>query len=162
MILLITPSAKAQQCADAIREATGEPADVASTLRQAAGQLRAHEYTAVVLDQLSLEAEPDECELVMQHIETAIPVYVNFAISGTERVIREVRAALHRRKKESILARRWAEEALRNDLKGTVTALLLSCEMALEAPSIPSAAEAKMRAAHELAREIRNKLSLTT
>jgi hypothetical protein len=161
MILLITPFAKAQQCADAIQEATGEVVQVASSLRQAVVSLRNQEFAAVVMDQLSLEAEPEECDLLMEHLETAIPVNVNFAISGPERVIRELRAALRRRKKESLLARQWAEEALRNDLKGTVTALLLSCEMALEAPSLPAPAEAKMRTAHELARELRNKLCLT-
>jgi len=160
MILLITPFAKAQQCADAIKEATGETVQVASSLRLAVAQLRTQEYLAVVMDQLSLEAEPEECDLVMEHLDTAIPVHVNFAISGTERVIRELRAALHRRKKEVLVARQWAEEALRNDLKGTVTALLLSCEMALETPSLPAPAEAKMRTAHELAQELRNKLCL--
>jgi len=160
MILLITPFAKAQECAAAIKEATGETVQVASSLRLAVAQLRTQEYLAVVMDQLSLEAEPEECDLVMEHLDTAIPVHVNFAISGTERVIRELRAALHRRKKEVLVARQWAEEALRNDLKGTVTALLLSCEMALETPSLPAPAEAKMRTAHELAQELRNKLCL--
>jgi hypothetical protein len=161
MILLITPFANAQNCADAIKEATGDTVEISSSLRHAVSQLRTQEYVAVVLDQLSLEAEPEECDLVTEHLGTAIPVHVNFAISGIARVIRELRAALHRRKKESLLARRWAEEALRNDLKGTVTALLLSCEMALEAPSIPAPAEEKIRAAHELAKELRNKLCLT-
>ncbi len=158
MILLITPFAKAHECAETIGLATGDTVEVASTLRQALAQLRNQEYVAVVMDQLSLEAEPEECDLVMEHLGAAIPVQVNFAISGADRVIRELRAALHRRKKESLLARQFAEQALRNDLKGTVTALLLSCEMALETPGIPQPVEAKIRTAHELARELRNKL----
>ena len=75
MILLITPSARAQLCADAVQAATNEPVHLASTLRQAIAQLRAQEYSAVVLDQLALEAEPDEREMVMQHVGAAIPVY---------------------------------------------------------------------------------------
>jgi|SRR3954467_4830834 len=160
MILLITPFAKAQQCADLIRQVTGEAVEVAASLRQAITQLRIQEYAAVVMDQLSLEAEPEECDMVMEHLGTAVPVHVNFAISGPERVMRELRAALLRRKKEGLLARQWAEQALKNDLKSTVTALLLSCEMALEAPGLPAAAEAKIQAAHELARELRSKLCL--
>lgn len=160
MILLITPSARAQQCADALQAASNEIVQVAATLSQAATQLRTQEYVAVVMDQLALEAEPDDSEVVMQHIGAAIPVYVNFAISGTERVVRELRAALHRRQKEALLARQWAEQTLRGELNGTVTALLLSCEMALQAPSLPSTAEAKIRAACGLAQEIRNKLSI--
>jgi hypothetical protein len=160
MILLITPFAKAQECAEAIHAATGEDVQVAAALRDAVIQLRDQEFTAVVLDQLSLEAEPEQCELVMEHLGTAVPVPVNFAISGTQRVLRELRAALQRRKKEAVLSKRWAEETLRNDLKDTVTALLLSCEMALSCEGLPPVAEAKLKSAHELAQELRNRLCL--
>lgn len=160
MILLITPSAKGRDCAEALQTASNDSVQVASNLRQAATQLRAQEYVAVVMDQLALETEPDDSEVIMQHIGAAIPVYVNFAISGSDRIVRELRAALHRRQKEARLAREWAEQNLRGELNGTVTALLLSCEMALQAPSLPSVAETKIRAACELAQEIRNKLSI--
>ncbi len=158
MILVITPFAKAQECTTAIHEATREEVQVASSLPQALAQLRAREYSAVLLDQILLETEPDESEMVLEHIGMAIPLHVNFAISGTERVVRELRAALHRRRKEVELARKGAKQALRNELKGTVTALLLSCEMALEVPNLQSPAEAKMRAVYELAQEVRSKL----
>src|ERR1700690_1921284 len=158
MILLITPSGRAQDCAQALQEATSETAHVAATLRQASTQLRAEEYSAVVVDQSLLEAEPDESEMVLQHLGTAIPVYVNFAISGIARVVRDLRVALHRRKREDLVARREAELGLRNELKGTVTALLLSCEMLLQVPDLPPAAESKMHALHQLAQDMRSKL----
>lgn len=159
MILLITPSAKVQECAKVLEEATSEAAQVAGTLRQAASQLRTQEYTAVVMDQSLVEAEPDESELVLQHIGTAIPVYLNFAISGVDRLVRELRAALHRRKLELVIAREAAEQSLRNELKGTVTALLLSCEMAVQAHDLETA-ETKVRKVYELAMEMRNKLGI--
>jgi hypothetical protein len=158
MILLVTPSARAQDCAKAIQEVTAESAQVAATLRQAVTHLRAQEYSAVVIDHSLLEAEPDEGEMLLQHIGMAIPVHVSFAISGMERVLRELRAALQRGKQEVRLARQGAEQTLRNELKGTVTALLLSCEMALQVPSLPAAAESKMRAVDRLAQDMRAKL----
>ncbi|HUJ95219.1 MAG TPA: hypothetical protein VLW84_08155 [Terriglobales bacterium] len=158
MILLVTPFVKAQQCAEVIEEATHEEAQVAGSLRQALTSLRAQDYSAVVLDQMLLESEPDESEVLLEHIGMAIPVQVNFAISKAERVVRELRAALQRRKKEVTLARQGAEQALRNELKGPVTALLLSCEMALQVPNLQDDAEIKMRAVYELAREVCNKL----
>jgi hypothetical protein len=160
MILLITPSAKAETCAEAVRRATSEEVEIASTLRQATVQVRAQEYEAVVIDQFLVDAEPDESDLLVQHVEGGIPVYVNFAISGVERVVRELRAALSRRKKEVLVARKGAELALRSELKGNVTALLLSCEMALNVPDLPSAAQAKIRSVYELAKEIRLKVGL--
>ena len=161
MILLITPSARAQECAEAIFSATGESVQVAASLRQAATQLRLREYVAVVVDQSLVEAEPDEGEMIVQHFEMAIPVYLNFAISGVPRVIRELQAALHRRKREVMVARQAAEESLRSEIRGSVTALLLSCEMALQIPSLPQAAEAKLRRVQELAGEVRAKIGLT-
>jgi hypothetical protein len=160
MILLITPSARAQDCAQALHEATSETAHVAATLRQASAQLRSEEYSAVVVDQSLLEAEPDESDMVLQHLGTAIPVYVNFAISGIARVTRDLRVALRRRKREDLVARREAELGLRNELKGTVTALLLSCEMLLQIPDLSPAAESKMHALHQLAQDMRSKLGI--
>jgi hypothetical protein len=83
---------------------------------------------------------------------------VNFAITKTERVVRELRTALLRRKKEVTLLRQGAQQALRNELKDPVTALLLSCEMALQVPNLQGAAEAKIRTVYQLAQVVRNKL----
>ena len=158
MLLVVTPSSKARGCAQAIQKVTSEETHVATTLSQATAQLRAQEYVAVLIDQAFLETEPVESELVLEHIGTAVPVHVNFAISGMDRVVRELRAALHRHRKEVLHVRHELQEALRNDLKSTVTALLLSCEMALQVPDLPDAAEIKMRSVRELAQEVRVKL----
>lgn len=160
MILLITPSQRAQECATALQDATSETTKVAATLRQAATLFRAEEYSAVVIDQSLLDAEPAESDMVLQHIGTAIPVYVNFAISGIERVERELRAALCRRKREVVVARQAAEASLRSELKGTVTALLISCEMALEVPDLSSTAQSKIRAICDLAGELRSRIGV--
>ena len=159
MILLITPSAKVQECTKVLEEATSEAMQVAPTLRQATAHLRSEEYSVVVLDQFLVEAEPEESDLVLQHIGPAVPMYANFAISGIDRISRELRAALNRHKREVVVARRSAEQALRNELKGTLTALMLSCELALQAPDQP-ASEGKVRQVYELAVEMRNKLGI--
>ena len=163
MLLVVTPSAKARGCAQAIQQVTSEETHVAATLSQAMAQLRAQEYVAILIDQAFLETEPVESDMVLEHIGSAIPVHVNFAISGMDRVVRELRAALQRRKKDVVHARHAAEEGLRSELKGTVTALLLSCEMALCGPELQNATEAKakMRAVYELAQEVRAKLDGT-
>jgi len=159
MILLMTTSAKSQDCANAITQATSEPVKIAATLGQAATLLKADEFAALIVDQQLQEADPDEAERVLQHMGMAAPIYINLAISGVERVIRELRTAMHRRKREILTARQGAEQKLRNELKDTVTALLLSCEMALQVPALPSAAEVKLRAVDTLAREMRQKIN---
>jgi hypothetical protein len=160
MILLITPCTKVQACADALERATERKVKVSSALRQALIDLRTQEFSAVLIDQSLVEAEPADADVLIQHIGTAIPVHVNFAISGIDRVVREVRAALCRRKRESFLARKEAEQLLRSELKGTLTALLLSCELAMQVSNLPGAAEAKLRMVHDLAREMKAKLGM--
>jgi hypothetical protein len=158
MLLVITPSAKARGCVQTIQEVTSEETFFVSTSSQALAQLRAREYVAVLIDQAFLETEPVESDMVLEHIGPAVPVHVNFAINGMDRIARELRAALHRHKKQVLLVRQEVQQAMRNELKGTITALLLSCEMALQVLDLPSGAESRMRAIHELAQEMRLKL----
>lgn len=160
MILLITPSARGQECAAAIAAATAEPAHLAQTLDDAATRLREQEFSAVVLDQSLLETNPDQADLVEQHIGTATPVYVNCAVSGIFRVVRELRAALHRRKREAAVARKAAEEALRSELRESLTGMLLDCELALVLPNLPPLAREKIRAVDSLARQIAERLEV--
>jgi hypothetical protein len=157
MLLVITPSAKALGSVQAIQQITSEETHVAATSSQALARLRAQEYVAVLIDQAFMETEPVESDMVLEHIGTAVPVHVNFAINGMDRVARELRAALLRNKRQILLVRQEVRQALRNELKGTITALLLSCEMALQVPD-QSEAKNRMRSVHELAREIRLKL----
>jgi hypothetical protein len=158
MLLVITPSAKALGSVQAIQQVTSEETHVVATSSQALAQLRAREYVAVLIDQAFMETEPVESDLVLEHIGTAVPVHVNFAINGMDRVARELRAALRRHEKQVLRARQEVKQTLRNELKSTITALLLSCEMALQISDLQSGAESRMRTVHELAQEIRLKL----
>jgi len=161
MILLITSLAKAQDCAKALQGATDEPVLVAQSLREAAAQLQAQQYSAVLIDQLLLDAEFENGETVLKHLGNAVPVYLNFALCGIDRVTRELRSALQRRKREVELARQEAEQALRSELNDKVTALLMSCEMALRADNLPASAETKMSTVYALAQQVREKLGST-
>jgi signal transduction histidine kinase len=158
MILLVSPIDRANECARALQENIGEEVVVAENLRRAAALLRSNSYLAVVLDQHLLETEPDEIDTVMQHLGTAIPVQVNLAISGLDRLVREVRAAVERRKREEAAARRAAVGALHSELSGPLTALLLECELALKVPGLPAPAAEKLHSAHQLLNKIRAQL----
>jgi hypothetical protein len=161
MILLVTPNLRAEDCASALSEATGEKIVVAESLRRATTLLRADSCLSVVLDQYLLEAEPDEAETLMQHLGDAIPVHVNLAICGLDRLVRQVRAAVQRRKREEVSARRAAEKSLHSELNSTVTALLLTCELALSTPDLPPPILEKLRSAHDLVEKLRKQLQST-
>ena len=91
---------------------------------------------------------------------TAFPVYVNFAVTGMERLVREVRSALHRRKREEAAARRAVAEQMHSEMSETLTAMLLSCELAMSVPDVPDPAAEKIRAIDNLARELRLRLEV--
>ena len=158
MILLITPSARGQECAATLKDATGYETHWAENLPQAVARLREQSYSAVVLDQFILENEPGESDQVLEHLGTAFPVYLNFAVSGMERLVREVRSALHRRKREEAQARRSVEQQIRSEVCESLTAMLLSCELAMSVPEVPAPAAEKIRLIDNLARDMRVRL----
>lgn len=158
MILLVTPSERASECEAAVHAATGDQVMTAESLARATTLLRAHCYRLVVLDQHLLEAEPDEAGTMIEHLGTAITVPVNLAITGMDRLTREVRAATERRHREEMQARQAAIGMLRSDLNGTVTALLLSVELARETSGLPLGADEKLRSVHELVKGLRRQL----
>jgi signal transduction histidine kinase len=160
MILLITPSARGQQCADSLRVATGEETHWVQNLQEAVTGLREQIFTAAVIDQFLLETEPEESERMLEHLGNAFPVYINFGVTGMERLMREVRSALHRRKREETAARRAVLEQMRCEMRETLTALLLSCELAMSVPDVPGPAVERIRSIDNLARELRLRLQV--
>jgi|SRR5271157_1794214 len=160
MILLITPSARGQQCAESLQATTGQETHWAQNLQEAVTLLREQTYAAAVIDQFLLETEPQESEQMLEHLGTAFPVYINFAVTGMERLLRETRSALHRRQHEESTARRAVKEQMRSEMCETLTAMLLSCELAMSVPDVPVPAAAKIRAIDGLARELRLRLQV--
>jgi hypothetical protein len=160
MILLITSSIRGQDCASALEEATGQPIHWVQTIQNAVMRLREQTYTAAVIDQFLLETDPEESDQLIEHLGTAFPVYLNFAVSGMERLVRDVRSALHRRKREEDAARRAVLEQMNSEMRETLTVMLLSCELAMSVPDIPTLAAEKIRTIDNLARELRTRLQV--
>jgi signal transduction histidine kinase len=158
MILLVTASERARECSAALHDATGEEVMVAESLARATTLLRMECYLIAVLDQFLLETEPQEAGSTLAHLGTAIPVQVNLAITGIDRLVREVRSAVQRRQCEEVRARRAALDTISSELNGTVTALLLSTELALETSGLPPAASERLESVHDLVKKLRKQL----
>jgi hypothetical protein len=158
MILLITPSVRGPECASNLKEATGEETHSVENLQQAFRRLREQSYSVVVLDQFLLESEPSESDHMLDLLGTSFPVYVNFAVSGMQRLLREVRLALHRRQREEAQARRSVEQQIHSEMFESLTTLLLSCELAMAVPGVPPPVAEKIRLIDNLARDMRIRL----
>lgn len=140
---------------------TSQETHWAQSLQEAATHLREQSYAVAVIDQLLLETEPQESDQMIEHLGSAFPVYLNFAVTGMERLLREVRMALHRRKREENAAVRSVVEQLKSEMRESLTAVMLSCELAMAVPDVPRSAAEKIQAIDNLARAMRLRLEIT-
>jgi DNA-binding NtrC family response regulator len=158
-ILIVTGIEGARNCATVVGTQLGMEVEVAEGRKAALAALRRREYAAVVVDETMAECDPSAAEAVWERAGLAIPLQINFALSGAARLIREIRAALHRREREQMLARRAAAAAIENELKTTVAGLLLHSQLALSSSEASSPVADKLRMVADLAGSLRQQLS---
>ncbi|MGA3373763.1 MAG: hypothetical protein ABSC48_18615 [Terracidiphilus sp.] len=158
-ILIVTGIEGARNCAAVVAAQLGMEVEVAEGRKAALASLRHREFLAVVIDETMVECDPAAAEAIWEHASLAIPLQINFALSGAARLIREIRAALHRREREQMLARRAAAAAIEIELKSTVAGLLLHSQLALSGSEISSPAAERMRVVADLAGSLRQQLA---
>jgi hypothetical protein len=157
-ILMVTGIEGAQNCATVIGEALDAQVEVAAGRKAALAALRGAEFSAVVLDETLAECDPAAAEAIWARAGLAIPLQINFALSGAARLIREIRAALRRREREQMLARQAAAAAIETELKSTVAGLLLHSQLALSGAGVPAPVAEKLRVVAALAGNLRRQL----
>ncbi len=158
-ILIVTGVEGARNCAAVVGAQLGMEVEVAEGRKAALGALRRREFLAVVMDETMAECDPSAAEAIWERAGLAIPLQINFALSGAARLIREIRAALHRREREQTLARRAAAAAIETELKTTVAGLLLNSQLALSGGEVPSPIADKLRVVADLASNLRQQLN---
>jgi DNA-binding NtrC family response regulator len=161
-ILIVTGVEGARNCATVVSAQLGIEVEVAEGRKAALTALRRHEFEAVIVDETMAECDPAAAEALWERSGLAIPLQINFALSGAARLVREIRAALHRREREQTLAHRAAAQAIENELKTTVAGLLLHSQLALSGPEIPPAVSEKLRVVADLAGSLRQQLRSDT
>jgi hypothetical protein len=158
-ILMVTGIEGARNCAAVVSAQLGMEVEVAAGRKAALAVLRRREFSAVVVDETMAECDPASAETIWEHAGLAIPLQINFALSGAARLIREIRAALHRREREQSLAHKAAAAAIEAELKGTVAGLLLHSQLALNGSEGTSPIAERLRTVASLAGNLRRQLS---
>jgi len=161
-ILLITGIMGAENCAAVVSKQFGLAVETVSSRKDALAALRRRAYSIVVLDTSMAEAVAGDADAIFRHSGLAMPLEINFAISGCGRLVREVRAALGRRQLEQAAAERAAATSLESNLRDTVAGLLLQSQLALADPSVPPQLADKLKLMAELAGSLRKKLDQTS
>jgi hypothetical protein len=157
-ILMITAIAGAENCAAVLSKQFGLTVETARSRKEALAALRRREFAVLVVDQSLVEHVDDGVDALLKHAGMAIPLEINFAISGCGRVVREVRAALLRRDREKDLALSAAASSIRCELRDGLAGLLLQSQLALSEPGIPPQLCERLELLLELAASLRQRL----
>ena len=158
MVLLVTTSSRAKECAAAIERGTGHKTHVVTSVPAAVSKLEAAEYDGLAIDQSLLEADFRALDTLLNHAGMAMPLYINLALHCVDRVVRETQVALRRAEQEKALALRSARRLVGSQLRGEVTGILLNSELALRQKSLPTEAAEKIQSVRELAEKMRARL----
>jgi len=160
MILLVTTSSRGNECAAALENGTGQTTHLAGAVPQALAKLQTGDYELLAIDQSLLESDFRALDTLLNHCGTAVPVYVNLALHGCDRIVRELQVAVRRTQQEKLAAERAAERILRNELRGEITGILLNSELALQQHDLAPAIADKLISVRELAEKMRSRLEI--
>jgi hypothetical protein len=130
-VLIVTSMEGAENCVAALSKLLNLECELAEGRKSALLALKRSEYAVVVVDEGIADSDEAGAEMIWQQTGLAIPVQVNFALSGAQRLAREVKSALYRRERELALAHDAAAAAIETELKTTVAGLLLHSQLAL-------------------------------
>jgi hypothetical protein len=157
-VLIISPLADAPAAAISLSKTLGCVVNVATSHRAGLAELRRGDYSVVVVDETTAEANPAATELLWQSLGRSVPVQINFAFYSGTRLAREVQAAIGRGEQQQVMALRAAAFRLENELKSTVTGLLLQSQLALAEPELTPKLTGKLELVAELAGNLRRRL----
>lgn len=158
MLVLVTTSSRSKECSAAIEQVTHHTVQIVGSVARAVRLLQSQEFEALILDESFVQTENGGVELLLSNAGLAVPIWVNLALHGCDRVAREVQAGLLRFVREKLAAMRSAESLLRNELHGEVTSILLSSELALRDPAVSGATAERLQAVHDVAERMRSRL----
>ena len=158
-VLFVSGFEGIRNCADVMSRQLSMKVDVAEGLKAAVAALRQREFSVVVVDGSLAECDPAGADALWTRSGLAIPLQINFAVCGAARIVREIRAAMDRRKREQATARSAAAAEIENEIRNTLTGLLLQSQLALSQTGIPPALAEKLLMVSQLAGGLRDQLS---
>lgn len=158
MILFVTASDRAAECAAGLQTTVGERIRVESAMRPALAAAREQDYSVLVLDELFLECDPRGSQQLLQLAGSALPVTVNLAVSGPERLLRAVQSARQRQQRERKAVETAARAELWKRVGGDLTGILMAAELALQVPQLSSDLRTRLGSIQQLAGRMRDAL----
>jgi hypothetical protein len=130
-LLLVAPALIAVPVAEALRSRLDMEVDQVTSTRAAMTCLRRKDYGVLLLEEGLTTADPEAAEILYKTAGGALLMEMNFVLTNTERIIRQVRYSLARREQDRSHARRAVVSQLTGELSTTLTGLWLETQLAL-------------------------------
>lgn len=157
-ILIVTAIEGIEETAASLAQQVRLNVEIAASRAAALRLLDRREYALVVVDQMLADADPEGADLIWKRAGLAIPLQISFALAGSARLARELRAALGRRQREQQLASAAAAAAVDAELKNAVTGFLLESQLALAEEGLPPRIEIRLQTLAAIADRMRKRL----
>jgi hypothetical protein len=155
-MLLVAPVVIAEPIAGTIRQRLDMEVDFVSTTRAAMTCLRRKDYGVLLLEESLTTADPEAAEILYKTAGGALLIEINFVLTNTERIVRQVRSSLARREQDRSHARSAVVSELTGELNTTLAGLLLESQLALR--DAQPELQTKLRSIVGLASDLRTRL----
>jgi signal transduction histidine kinase len=159
-VLIVTAIEEIETTAAALAGQLKLTVEIAASRAAAVRLLARRGYSVVVVDQNLAETDAEGADLIWKNAGVAIPLQLNFALAGSARLEREIRAALARREREQVLAVAAARSAVDAELKNAITGILLESQLALAEENLPPRVENRLKTLALMADRLRERLVL--
>lgn len=130
-VLLIASGDIAASVADTLRGVFTATVTTARSRVEGLSWLRRGEFDLVLVEEAIAHGDAESADLFYELAGAAAVLEVNFALSGTARLLRQIRSALARRVHDQAQARIAVRTEMRNELSAALTGLLLEAQLAL-------------------------------
>ncbi len=157
-VLLVTAMLGAENLAKSLSEGAGVVLEVARSRRAALASLRRQMYVAVIVDTELPAIEVTSTEMLWQNGGVAVPLEVDLRALGAAALTRLLRSMLERRNEMETIVREEVTRSMAEELRSTVTGMLLQSDLALRDKNLSPVLERRVRELRAMADDLRLRL----
>lgn len=157
-VLLVTAMPGAENLARALSEGAGVVLEVARSRRAALASLRRQTFAAIVVDTDLPANEVTSTDMLWQNGGVAVPLELDLRALGATAVTRLLRSVIERRNDMEALVREDVARSMAEELRSTVTGMLLQSDLALRDQTLTPALERRVRDLRAMADDLRLRL----
>ena len=155
-VLLIATEDVSAPVAESLRNVLAATVTAVRSTHDGISVLRRAEFDLVLVEEALASADLETADLLYHLAGAAAVLEVNFAVSGTPRLLRQIRSALARRVHDQTQARVAVLAELRNELGAALTGLLLEAQLAQR--NAPADQATRMHLLVGLAEDLRSRI----